>query len=596
MKDLCRKFLNLLSKFEKPGDLLLFLQILRSFIFFSPEAIMKRSHNRPSGLQKKQNEHYMQKVFLFTDFFFRRNVLWFTYTAMKRALILYHHLISTGHSISIYAGARKEKESITIYWWLLIDTAVLGHELDGKPPSLAGLLNPRDYLALLQFPPPDEAPAGFKEVTLNTLRENGVPHFQEIAPAFPEWIREEKCFLIHAGEEAQRTGKKGSEKEPLLPGLQILSLRDCCGDGWHYPDHHLGAEWVWSGERALLTLPEEHRALTLTVSHSLSLFTGKPARLSISDREGTFITEETVDHQKKIIDIPPGTKALQLSVSFTTKPSCVIPGSTDERLLGICLHSVSERFIYDEECHVLPGSIELETTQLCNIEPPCVMCPRIIRDRDRALKAPQALLDRLLPYVKKARSLSLHGIGEPLTDSRVFSLLESIDESTWTTFSTNGLLLDESAVSRILELKLKHINFSLDAAKPETYNNIRGQDLLLVKSNIMRLSKAKEERDLPYPVITLSMVLMKENFKEARDFVDFAHEVGAQRVLFQLLNPIHGDYAIRRGDFVFDYRKQIMDPHRQELREELRGARKICGVRGILFTTYNQELYDCVSE
>jgi pyruvate-formate lyase-activating enzyme len=588
---LYRKLRNLLSKCETSRDFLLLFRILGSFIFFAPRAFLKKPRRAPPEKDRHAGRH-TEKVFLFVDFFFRRNILWFRYSPMKRALILYHHLSSTGQSLALCTGAKKGEREISIDWWLLIDGALVGHNLDGKPPLSKSSLDAEGYLALYRFAALSEG--GDEGKTALAPAADAAPLCREIAQALPAWIRGERWVSMNSGASA---GEKVHDERPCPDDFGIFSLRACCSSGWHHPDRHLEEEWIWSKEDARLILPSPHDGVSLMVSHNLSRFTGAPVELTISDTQGDFLVKEPVDDRRITIDIPPNISVIKLSVPSTTMPSSVIPGSPDTRQLGICLHRLSLSFTYGEKCAHLPRHIEFETTRNCNIVPPCVMCPRGQEDRDYRLKAPDLLMDRLMPHIRKARSLSLHGIGEPLTDERIFGILESLDEGrTWTAFSTNGLLLDDAMIDRILELKVKHLSFSLDAADPRTYQKLRGRSFFQVKEAIKSLARAKRERDALYPLITISMVLMKENFREARALVECAAEVGAHKVLFQLLNPRPENVVSIRGDFVFDYFSQITGPHDDELMKELKAARSLCLERGIIFETFSKELYDCVSE
>ncbi len=239
----------------------------------------------------------------------------------------------------------------------------------------------------------------------------------------------------------------------------------------------------------------------------------------------------------------------------------------------------------------LPSVLEIETSTRCNIDPPCVMCyPRLFDKRGYFGDLDETAFAKLIPYLGGFRTISLHGVGEPLLGRKLVLILDRIDrERTWVQFNSNGLLLTE-ARSRELVLKgLRMIDISLDAATPETYRRIRRSDFGLVVRNIERLSAIKRELGAHHPVIMLNMTLMKENAGEIAAFVGLAERVGAEIVHLGLLNP-HGGYRVANGDFVFDYREQMIDPASAAFRTELEAAREKARAAGIdLVTEFSGE-------
>jgi len=234
----------------------------------------------------------------------------------------------------------------------------------------------------------------------------------------------------------------------------------------------------------------------------------------------------------------------------------------------------------------LPSVLEIETSTRCNIDPPCVMCyPRLFDKRGYFGDLDETAFAKLIPYLGGFRTISLHGVGEPLLGRKLAIILDRIDrERTWVQFNSNGLLLTE-ARSRELVLKgLRMIDISLDAATPETYRKIRRSDFGLVIRNIERLSGIKRELGARHPVIKLNMTLMKENAGEIAAFVGLAGRLGAEIVHLGLLNP-HRGYRVANGDFIFDYREQMIDPASAAFRAELEAARERARASGIELVT-----------
>ena len=232
----------------------------------------------------------------------------------------------------------------------------------------------------------------------------------------------------------------------------------------------------------------------------------------------------------------------------------------------------------------LPSILEIESCTRCNIHPPCVMCyPRLFDKRGFSGDICDAAVQKLLPYMRGFKTISLHGVGEPLLGKKLLALLDKTDpDKTWVQFDSNGLLLTEEMSRILISKKLNMIDFSLDAATRETYRKIRRSDFDLVIGNIRRLSMMKQALGVSRPKIKVNMTLMRENAAEIVAFVDLAGELGAEIIHLGLLNPTK-DYEVRNGDFVFRYHDQMIDVKEPEFREAVETARRKARSRGIEF-------------
>jgi radical SAM protein with 4Fe4S-binding SPASM domain len=209
----------------------------------------------------------------------------------------------------------------------------------------------------------------------------------------------------------------------------------------------------------------------------------------------------------------------------------------------------------------VPEFLEIESTTRCNINPPCIMChTRMFRSSDRDIDS--VVLDRIKPYTCSAKSISLHGGGEPLIVPNLFDIVESIEpKRTSVRFSSNGLLLTADRCDEIISRGVGYIDFSLDAARAETYDRIRHSDFERVVDNLKRLAATKRARQTLLPEFCLSMVIMKENIREAVEFVELADRVGARCVEFMKLGPLSDQqyYQATYKDFLFDYEEQMLE-------------------------------------
>lgn len=196
-----------------------------------------------------------------------------------------------------------------------------------------------------------------------------------------------------------------------------------------------------------------------------------------------------------------------------------------------------------------PIEIEIGTTMVCNVDPPCVQCPKHIYAKfgyinNTAHHIKKAYLRRIAPFVNLANFASLHGFGEPLTCPYLFDSLDYTDGETYTCFCTNGIMLNNVIIEKIIKNRISNVNFSLDAATEKTYFKIRHNDFNKTLANIRNLISAREKASLKKPSIAINMTLMRENIGEFPDFVKLAKDLGADVHIYRLA---HGP------DFKYDW-------------------------------------------
>ena len=128
-------------------------------------------------------------------------------------------------------------------------------------------------------------------------------------------------------------------------------------------------------------------------------------------------------------------------------------------------------------------------------------------------------------------------------------------------FVTNGVLLTQNNVDRLVRAPLAWLNISVDAADEATHRRIRGNDMTRTIAGIRRLVTAVE--GLPIPerpeLLQMSMVLMRENIDEVPAFIRLVHSLGVKTAYFQhlvdpQLNP--EQWNVQRGNFNFNYAEQ----------------------------------------
>jgi molybdenum cofactor biosynthesis enzyme MoaA len=222
-----------------------------------------------------------------------------------------------------------------------------------------------------------------------------------------------------------------------------------------------------------------------------------------------------------------------------------------------------------------PQWFMIETTSHCNLK--CVMCPHGHDAMPSKSHLDTSRFSRSFDFFSVADRMQLFGTGEPLLSEAFWQILESIDPETRTEVSinSNGTLLNEERIDRLLRSPLSWISISLDAASPETYRRIRGADFDVVVSRVKDLIQARNARRSARPLrIFINMTLMRANIGEFPAFVDLAADIGADGVqVNQLLwHQEHCSWEIQKGDWQFVYRDQLLRTSVEEVNDCIRKA------------------------
>ena len=177
----------------------------------------------------------------------------------------------------------------------------------------------------------------------------------------------------------------------------------------------------------------------------------------------------------------------------------------------------------------LPVHIQLETTTFCNAR--CIMCDHYIAHNrgSRHLEASSVeKLSSILPYVSE---IILHGNGEPLIHPRIveiFGLYRKYEIPV--SLNTNLSYLTDDILSS-MKSGCSNIHVSCDGINAGQYESIRtGLSYARFLENLERLENACGDIER-----ILEVVLMRQNIRNAAEFVGFAHDHGFRKVIFNAL-------------------------------------------------------------
>ncbi|MEM5835665.1 MAG: radical SAM protein [Candidatus Aenigmatarchaeota archaeon] len=188
---------------------------------------------------------------------------------------------------------------------------------------------------------------------------------------------------------------------------------------------------------------------------------------------------------------------------------------------------------------VKPWRVNFDITQRCPLR--CIMC-NVWREKAKVSK--ELTLDELRRLVDEIAEwgidhISLAG-GETLVRAR--DVVEFIKHASSklnmrVDLITNGYYLDEKLCKELLEAKVSKISLSVDGAKRETHDFIRGKgsfDRVMRAARILTKIKKRMKSDVELEFTT---VVTSYNFKELVDIFNLMRKLGFHYITYQAVVP-----------------------------------------------------------
>lgn len=207
-----------------------------------------------------------------------------------------------------------------------------------------------------------------------------------------------------------------------------------------------------------------------------------------------------------------------------------------------------------------PDCVVLDTTWVCNLQ--CKMC----HQDSPTFKIPKTphisidLVKRLIPLLRKSPSVYMLGAGEPMVHPKIYdivSLIKTECPDTRVAFTSNGTLLTDKNIAKLIDSRLDMISVSVDGPDLE-----RGhQKSELTYDNLRRLAREKQRRGITHPEINLGFVIGKDNENELLPVMRFGIEIGITGITVEPLrivapNPAWDDYI--RENNIYDHMDTIV--------------------------------------
>jgi radical SAM protein with 4Fe4S-binding SPASM domain len=119
---------------------------------------------------------------------------------------------------------------------------------------------------------------------------------------------------------------------------------------------------------------------------------------------------------------------------------------------------------------------EVEATSLCNTR--CLHCPHEAISRPggkMTWETYTVIVDKIRAYVKgQPYSLSYSGMGEPMLNPLIYRFVKHVSGEAKTAFSSNGAVLTESNVLKLIDAGLDTIYLSFNGDEKEVYEKMMG--------------------------------------------------------------------------------------------------------------------------
>jgi len=176
--------------------------------------------------------------------------------------------------------------------------------------------------------------------------------------------------------------------------------------------------------------------------------------------------------------------------------------------------------------------IQVEITSYCNAE--CIYCPHTFMNNNWKNKHMSLdLFYKLIPYVNYTDLVYLQGWGEPLLNKDIFEMIRICkNKGERVGFTTNGMLLTEDTMHKLVDLELDILCISLAGTTAATHNKIRkGTDFEKIVSNLELLCEIKDKNNALLPALHLAYIMLKSNFHELRDVVPLAKRLKAKQII-----------------------------------------------------------------
>lgn len=195
-----------------------------------------------------------------------------------------------------------------------------------------------------------------------------------------------------------------------------------------------------------------------------------------------------------------------------------------------------------------PSQVIVDVTEVCNLE--CIHCPHpefkksvhyTARYLDPTLNA--KIVDEVREHgAGNTQYIRYSSEGEPLIHPKGYDMIEyaARNSGVFVTLTTNGTIMNEKRMRRLLDSGVHMIDISIDAMTQETYAKVRvNGDLNVTRSNVINLLAWIRQSGSPTKVV-VSFIEQPQNLHETEQFRVYWNEQGVDSVVVRRLHSAAG--------------------------------------------------------
>jgi len=172
-----------------------------------------------------------------------------------------------------------------------------------------------------------------------------------------------------------------------------------------------------------------------------------------------------------------------------------------------------------------PIQLDIELNASCNLK--CPMCPISAESPKGKGKSTWFSFEDYKEIInegvlKGLRAIKLNYINEPLIRKDLHKFIDYANKKGILDIylSTNGLLMDQSVIKKLIQSGLTRIQISLDATSEEVYDKMRpGGNFKKTIDNVLNLIKIRNELNSVTPLIRVNFVKTNENEHQVDEFI-----------------------------------------------------------------------------
>ena len=179
-----------------------------------------------------------------------------------------------------------------------------------------------------------------------------------------------------------------------------------------------------------------------------------------------------------------------------------------------------------------PAHVQVEVTNACNLK--CETCHRDLlhpHPTHMQLDVFKKVIDEIRP-----KRVNVSGIGEPFINKNIFDMIAYARNTDAKINCATNFTLVERKIEEIVESGIGQLKVSIDAARRETYNQIRKKDLHeTLIANIKEINEAKKRLKITTPAIRFNYALQSANIDELLETIELARSLDIKSMFIQYL-------------------------------------------------------------